>query len=659
LALTAIVCVYNLPQLLSGTVQFDGVDVHYSAQRYLSDELHAGHVPFWTTLVFSGFPFLADVQVGAWYPLNWPFFLAGITPRSIGGELLVSSLVACSGAYLLARRFLRNATACIVAAMLYGLSGWFAAHSQHVGMVASAAWLPWLLLCLLRYAAAPSSRRIVELGLVGAAVALPGSFQIALYTFSFVAVWAACEALAVRSWRHARRLGVGLAGATVWGAALSAVMILPGLELVSRSVRAPLSALDLPDIGYFHASALATLVDPDYYGLLSGHYTGPGDSTQHYFYAGILLLPLAILGARHRRVLRTAAAIGLPFVWYALGPRGGMFEIAARLPGFSSVELPMHGWFLSALGLALLGGAGAEVVSRRFGTRWGAALIVVVLADVLVVNQLVNPLAYARESYADLYGRALAAFDVQVRAADPPVERVYGAPLAAVAYRNHALQSRVATTYGYNPLELDEYAAYSEAAAAANPRLIAGLAANYQLSAGGELSPVSGALPLAYFAHTPTEVTDAAAAVNALATLDPATTTLVSGAEPSVEYDPSSTVSVVARSDAGLTLHYAARTPSLLRVAIPYYPGWHASLDGEELTLMTVDAAFLGIVVPAGEGTVQLEYTPRLFPLGALVSVLALLGAAAVACVGADGFRAIAALRHKSISPRVQGAAAP
>jgi hypothetical protein len=25
-------------------------------------------------------PLLADPQVGAWYPLNWPFFLAGIGP---------------------------------------------------------------------------------------------------------------------------------------------------------------------------------------------------------------------------------------------------------------------------------------------------------------------------------------------------------------------------------------------------------------------------------------------------------------------------------------------------------------------------------------------------------------------------------------------------
>jgi hypothetical protein len=136
-ALAAIVCIYQLPQLLTGTVQFDGVDVHYSAQRYISDELHAGRLPFWTPFVFSGFPFLADPQVGAWYPLNWPFFLASITPCSIGTEVLLHGLVACVGAYLLARRLLDGDVSAVSAGVFYGLSGWFAAHSS-----TSAWWTP-------------------------------------------------------------------------------------------------------------------------------------------------------------------------------------------------------------------------------------------------------------------------------------------------------------------------------------------------------------------------------------------------------------------------------------------------------------------------------------------------------------------------------------
>jgi hypothetical protein len=631
--LAAIAAVYNLPQLLSGSVQFDGLEVHYASQRYLSDELHAGSLPFWTPYLFSGFPFLADLQVAAWYPLNWPFFLVGITPRAIGVELLLHTVIACWGAYLLARRLIGNARAAVVAAMLYGLGGWFAAHSQHVGMFDTAAWLPWLLLLLDTLRGGLTPGRLALAGALGGAIALPGSFQLALYTFTFVGIWAVCEAIALRSVTAARRMGIGLGVAVVWGGLLSAIMLLPGLELVGQSQRAQLNALDLPDIGYFHLGSLLTLVDPDYYGLLSGHYVGPGDSTQHYFYAGLLLAPLAVLGLRDRRVTRTAAALSLPFLWYALGPVGGVFRLAARLPGFNSVELPMHGWFLPALGLALLGGAGVAAVDRRFGQRWRTALIGVLLIDALLVNQLLNPLAYARAAFEARYGSVLNRLAAQVAAAEPTVQRIYAPPETAVGYRNHALQSRVPTTYGYNPLELTAYAEYV-AAAQSNPLLIAGLAANYQLTDDGRLQPVPNALPLAYFAANLIEAPDPNASVRGLTDLDPRSATLVDGPLPEVQPDPTASVSVEASGQDWLVLHYDSATPNLVRTAVPAYPGWHATLDGAELPLVHVDHAFTGIVVPSGAGDVRLSYAPRVFWLGAVISVVALLALLGVAVFG-------------------------
>src|ERR1700675_3070247 len=65
---------YAVPLFSSNTsIQWDAVDVHYSAQRYFAERIIHGDVPFWTPYIFSGFPFLADPQTGAWYPGNWPF----------------------------------------------------------------------------------------------------------------------------------------------------------------------------------------------------------------------------------------------------------------------------------------------------------------------------------------------------------------------------------------------------------------------------------------------------------------------------------------------------------------------------------------------------------------------------------------------------------
>jgi hypothetical protein len=317
--------------------------------------------------------------------------------------------------------------------------------------------------------------------------------------------------------------------------------------------------------------------------------------------------------------LRLALCLSLPFLWYAIGPAGGAFRVLARLPGFGSVELPMHGWFLPTLGVALLGGAGL----LKLPSRWRAVVLGFVFVDTLVVNQIINPLAFARSSFDGLYGARLTAFAAQVASLEVPVERVYGAPLTAVGYRNHGLQSRVATTYGYNPLELASYAAYVTAADS-NPRLVDGLTASLVLT-DGRLESRHTALPLAYFAKRLTNLADDAAVEQALVTLDPAVETLVSGTLPPVaESDPRAVAVIVDRTPDLLTLHYRSATQSLLRVAVPSYPGWHATLGGRELKTISVDRALLGVVVPSGEGDIELRYTSRWWASGAAVSLLAL-----------------------------------
>src|SRR5207244_6762277 len=139
--------------------------------------------------------------------------------------------------------------------------------------------------------------------------------------------------------------------------------------------------------------------------------------------------------------------------------------------------------------------------------------------DTWTFNQLLNPIAFAREGFDTLYGVPLRAFAAQVNNAQPPVERLYGPPLAAVGYRNHPLQSHVETTYGYNPLELAAYADYAEAAES-NPRLVDALAATHRLSesTAGDVTIQSNpsALPFVYFARRVTSVPDAASARSSL-----------------------------------------------------------------------------------------------------------------------------------------------
>ena len=88
-------------------------------------------------------------------------------------------------------------------------------------------------------------------------------------------------------------------------------------------------------------------------------------------------------------------------------------------------------------------------------------------------------------------------------------------------------------------------------------------------------------------------------------------------------------MTVVGRELDAITLRYASSAANFLRVAIPMYPGWHATLKGSELSILSADDAFMAVEVPPGSGDVRLAYWPRLFWLGSAVSAVALIAAVA------------------------------
>ena len=76
-----------------------------------------------------------------------------------------------------------------------------------------------------------------------------------------------------------------------------------------------------------------------------------------------------------------------------------------------------------------------------------------------------------------------------------------------------------------------------------------------------------------------------------------------------------------------------AKGPSLLVVTDAVYPGWSASIDGQEAPIYATDAAFRGIFVPTGAHRIELTYAPASFRTG---MGIALLGFVALV-VGATG----------------------
>lgn len=621
----ALVLVFYWVPLTSefASIQWDAADLHYPFQKYWSDHVRSGSLPSWTPYVFSGYPLLAYPETAAWYPPHWPFFLIGITPRMIQAELALNAFLACLGAFLLISRIVESRAAAVLGGLCYGLSGFFAGHASHVGIFAAAACFPWLLLAF-RHALDGAALRYTALGgMVGAAMILAGYFQTAMYGFLALGLYALADLY--RAPRRWLRIGSVVAGMLALAIVLAAIQVVPTLQLVHASSRARFNYSRIAE-GVLELRALPTLIAPDWLGAISDKYTGPFDVTQYYFYAGFLLLPLVALGLAKSKTRLHAVFLIVPAVWFMLGGGAGLYRVAMLLPGMNKVRAPIQGWFVVALGLAMLAAAGFNWVEQRWRVPYlGAIVIAILFVDVWYWNSLENPLAFGHFSYDQAYGAGENALLHHVVPMVPPLTRFDGGRRPPVGPRDFALDLHLESTAGYAAVPIRDYMRY-EAAMRRNPKLRDGLNVSAYVtadSAGVASNP--SVLPRVYFPKSIVDVANKAEEFHALATLDPHLQSVALAPHNPIRQDPAATVAVLSYNDESYRVRYRTASPALLRLSVPYFPGWRAIVDGTQLPIVHVDLALMGVVVPAGDHEIQFFFRSDTFGIGAAITLAGLI----------------------------------
>lgn len=207
----------------------------YPLRFSLSEALKNGEIPLWNRHMAMGFPLLADIQTGVFYPphlifLILPFFDA---IRSI---FLIHYLIAASGAYLLWRHWGLPEWQSIIGSLLFTLGGTSVSLINLLNHFQSAVWLPWAVLFWEKFLLQMNWARFIILVFALVMQLLGGSPEI--LAMSIVLLWlngmrvgeAGCFTRLLRStcWLIAAILLVIL---------LSAVQLLPTLELIQSSRR--------------------------------------------------------------------------------------------------------------------------------------------------------------------------------------------------------------------------------------------------------------------------------------------------------------------------------------------------------------------------------------------------------------------------------------
>ena len=349
----------------------DLVAEHIPARRFLIRSWQeTGEVPLWCPYLFSGAPFIHDIQVAVFYPLHLPLFL--LPARHIGAALswLIVLHVLIAGWSMMAYACHRGLTPlpAFVAAAGYMFGGRWLMHLLGGGhtILIGLAWLPLVLLCLENAIRCRGLLWGLGASVAYALVTLGTQPQWTFYAGLFAALWTLGVALEEADRRNALLRWLGFGAATVvLAASLAAVQLLPTLEAAGQSSRA--AGVRGEGILEGGVRVLLFLVGP----ALS---VEPANLMWE-DRGGLALLWLcaAVLAPVLRRGVRYQAGVCAALVVFSMG---GAWLVQA-LPGFNLFRQPARMMVIATFPIAYLAGvttqalaAGLDEGDRRRCRRW-------------------------------------------------------------------------------------------------------------------------------------------------------------------------------------------------------------------------------------------------------------------------------------------------
>lgn len=342
--------------------QGDAFLYFYPYWEAASQALRSGRVPLWNPQLFMGAPFLANSQVGFFYPLNWPVWWLLPVPYAFTASIVLHVGLGGLGVYWLGRRRLGlSRPGAFLSASLFALGGYLTAQVSHINQLQGLAWLPWILgvydLGLAsgsgggwRWLRATLPTHLL-LAVLLALQLVAGHTQTLFITLVGLGIWLVVGTAG--RWRtHLLRYGVGLWLAGLLAGGLVAIQLLPTLELIQRSGRA--GGLPLNEALSFslHPLLLTRSLLPDYGPPLFSEYVAFLPLT------ACLLAGLAVWRCRSRPELIPVLVLAVVGLFFALGQFNPLYVLLARLPGFAFFRVPARWLVLYSFGMALLAGAG-------------------------------------------------------------------------------------------------------------------------------------------------------------------------------------------------------------------------------------------------------------------------------------------------------------
>ena len=350
--------------------------VHYPRHIFTAAEWLAGRVPLWSPYEDTGFPILAEPQVGVLYPFSL-IFLSPFSPSlELSLFILIHFTLAAVFTYKLGRSLGMDQTGATIAGLAYGFGGVLMAQIPNLIIMTGAAWLPLMLYGVRRMLQQPRPRTMLLATAPITFQILVAQPQIIFYSLMIVTGYGLYHIgagwLTHRETQSARREIFLLFGVLIAGILLAGPQLLPTFELQQLSIRSAGRGLNFLTNTSLQPVALVNLFWPSAFGNNVVGFKG-GDPFQEVFiYIGLIPLVLTLLTLRvhQQREIRFFWLLLAASLLLALGRFTPLYQYVIQfLPGFSLFRIPAR-WLMGVnLAMAILAGFGWEVLRQQPPSR--------------------------------------------------------------------------------------------------------------------------------------------------------------------------------------------------------------------------------------------------------------------------------------------------
>jgi len=324
------------------------------------------HKVLWDTLLFSGFPMMADPQVMTWYP---PAFLLSFLPGSWNVFMILAYIAGSSFMYGYLYTLTRSRFAALTSGLMFGLSGFMMAHLGHAVIIHAACWIPLIIWALEKLRQQLTPRWLV-IGVAAVTLCFVGGHsQIFFYGLILSGAYALARGWSapVGRWRYYLTALV----MAILGIGFAAVQVIPTAELLSQSARVRYSFQDYASHALPLRQAL-TMIFPSAFGTVPEAgalpYFGAVNQTELTGYVGLLGLMLTAFGvfaAKKKALAWFWFVVALLAFLLAMGDGTPLARLIYHIPILNGFRAPARHFIELTIAASALSGLVVAAILRQ------------------------------------------------------------------------------------------------------------------------------------------------------------------------------------------------------------------------------------------------------------------------------------------------------